>query len=729
MNRSEHQMSSVLDEMQALLARLAGLQGHAVPAHRFADIEGEFETGAQELAAPALFGLATRLWLSRFPLADTTELPHDGVVRGDLPLIWCSADGRRALLLRGQNAAGAFSGTDAAGQSCLLDAQQARAGRFLRLTVSASQPGEAGQEQRSAADWFAMTIRSHRRVFLEAVLATFMISTISLAAAMYSMQVYDRVVPTKGYSTLWVLTVGALVAIVLELVMKQVRAHMVDRACKVIDQELSSVFFGKALDIRLDARPHTIGTFASQIRQFESVRNFMTSSTLFVLADVPFALFFLGVIAFIAGPVALVVLIMLPVALLAGLAFSGPIERLTAEHMSESNRKNGLLIEAIDGIESVKAAAAEWKLLEHWRALTAKIAGSELALRALSTLSGNLAQSVQQLAYVALVSAGAYAIAGGHLTMGGLIACTIISGRALAPLGQISSLIVQWKHAKMALKSLDAIMAMPGDREPGQRLVVPESCQGRIALQGVAFGYAQDRMALEVAQLDVQPGERIAVLGPVGSGKSTLIKLLSGLYRPGAGSIRLDGVELAQLAPEFVREHIGYLPQDVRLFNGTLRENLILGLPAPGDQEILRAARQTGLDQVIQAHPKGLELEIAEGGRGLSGGQRQLVGLTRMLLARPRVLLLDEPTASMDARLEARVMRTLFEEAAPDAVVIAVTHKPAMLSHVNRIIVVDSGRIVLDGPRDVVLDRLRQPAPQSSGSVTPSTTQPPAFQE
>jgi ATP-binding cassette subfamily C protein LapB len=690
-----------------LLSRLAALQGQAVPAHRFGMLD-KTDDGV-ELAALGRLERARESWLARFPQAEWREVGPERATRGDMPALWISGDGTNVLLVRGLLGGGAFAVEDAASVSMTLTAEAAREGAILHLPVTvAAVPSETGAPQRTAAEWFAFAIRRHRRVFFEAVFATSVVSVIGLVAALYSMQVYDRVVPTKGYSTLWVLTIGALIAIALELILKQVRALMVDRACKLIDQELSAIFFGKALDIRLDARPRTVGTFASQIRHFESVRNFMTSSTLFILADVPFALLFVAVIAMLAGPVALVPLLMVPVAIVAGMVFRKPIERHTAEHMNESNRKNGLLIEAVDGIESVKSAAGEWKMLDQWRALTATIAQSELRMRTLSTLSTNLAQTIQQLSYVLLIAAGAYAITSGSLTMGGLIACSIVSGRALGPMAQIPGLIVQWKHAKVALKSLDAIMAMPGDRDPTVRLLVPQSCAGQIRLDQVRFAYGRDRPVIEIPEMSVKGGERIAVLGAVGSGKSTLIKLMSGLFKPGQGTVFLDGVDITQLAPEFVREHVGYLPQDVRLFNGTLRDNLTLGLPAPSDSQILKACQATGLDRVIQGHPKGLELEIAEGGRGLSGGQRQLVGLTRLLLMQPRLMLLDEPTASMDGALEAMVMKHLFGGMPPESTVIAVTHKPALLPHVNRLIVLDRGKVALDGPRDQVLARLQK---------------------
>jgi ATP-binding cassette subfamily C protein LapB len=706
-------------DLSRLLSRLAALHGHSVPAHRFGMLEKNRDgVPLAELPRPRR---AEELWVSHFPGAHTRQIRLDALRPTDFPLLWLSADDQRVLLLRGRLSSGAINAEDAAGEPLELSAAMAREGQLWQFAPTAGQPADNADPDadlatgpKTAGDWFAFSIRRYRSVFMEAVFATLVVSTIGLVSAMYTMQVYDRVLPSKGYATLWVLTVGALIAIGLELMLKLVRTHMVDKACKHIDQELSAVFFGKALDIRMDARPRTVGTFAAQIRHFESVRNFMTSSTLFVLADAPFALLFVGVIALIAGPVAWVPVIMVPLAVLAGFLFRGPIERYTAAHMEESNRKNGLLIEAVDGIESVKAANAEWKLLDRWRQLTATMAQSELRMRGLSSLATHLTQTIQQLSYVGLVAAGAYAITAGHLTMGGLIACTIISGRALSPLAQIPNLIVQWKHAQIALKSLDGIMALPSDRSDDARLVVPEACRGDLRLEKVAFAYGDNKPVLEVPALRVQPGERIAVLGAVGSGKTTLVKLLSGLFKPSTGTVFLDGVDITQLAPAFVREHVGYLPQDVRLFQGTLRDNLTLGLPMPSDTQILRAAAMTGLDQVIQNHPKGLELEIAEGGRGLSGGQRQLVGITRLLLMQPRIMLLDEPTASMDAQLEGRVMHHLFKELAPDSVLVIVTHKPAFLPLVQRVVVVDRGRIVLDGPRDQVLERLRAAATQAA---------------
>ena len=689
-----------------LLVRIAGLAGFAVPAHRFAFTEKNSDGIKWERLD--LVQQAIDLWMIRFPEGSANVIQAEEIKKSNLPALWLPKDDLDICIIRGiKNQGYLLEREDCS--TCSISLEDLSDGSCLTLSVGEDSGARSQQSNFSAKDWFIYAIRKRRSVFFEAVFGTFMLSVFGLMSALYTMQVYDRVVPTKGFSTLWVLTIGVLCAIFFEFVMKLVRAQMVDRASKVIDVELSSVFFGKALDIRAESRPRTVGTFAAQIRHFESVRNFMTSTTLFILADAPFALFFIFVIYLLAGPVALVPLTVLPLGLLIGFAMKGPIERYTAEHMEESNKKNGLLIEAIDGIESVKAASAEWKIKDRWRELTLIISGSELKSRMLTTISTSSAQSIQQLSYVGIIAAGAYAISAGNLTMGGLIACSIISGRALTPLAQIPNLVVQWKHAKIALDVLDGIMAMPGDQN-NERQVVPDQCRGLIKAKDLTFAYEENAPTVEVKNLQLKPGDRIAVLGSVGSGKSTLIKLLSGLYRPQSGQVFFDGVDMQHLAVEYLREKIGYLPQEVRLFNGTLRDNLVLGLPVLSDSQILTASEHTGLDQAIQSHPKGLDIMISEGGKGLSGGQRQLVGLTRLLLAQPTIMLLDEPTASMDAQLETRVMDHLFNDVDDQSVVMLATHKIAALKHVNRIIVMEAGRVAIDGPKEKVIEHLNKQA-------------------
>jgi ATP-binding cassette subfamily C protein LapB len=565
-----------------------------------------------------------------------------------------------------------------------------------------------------ALQLFMQAIWRHKLIFIEALIGTVVLNLIGLATSLYSMQVYDRVIPNAGLSTLWVLTVGVLMAMVLELVLKHVRTSMVDKACKAIDLDLSDRFFGHALRIRMDKRPATIGTFAAQIRLFESVRQFLTATTLFVLADIPFALVFIAVIGMIAGPVALVPLLLVPLSILTGLMFIRPIARLTKANVIESTLKNGLLIESVDGIETIKSLQAESAFASRWRALTETMGEGELKLKSLSGLSGHFTALIQQLSYVSMIAFGVTLIIKGELTMGGLIACSIISGRALGPIAQLSSILVQWQHTKAALQGLDAMLQMPADGvSPTGKLVQPETCVHQLRLDAVSYAYMPQHESLQIPALQIQPGERVAIIGPIGSGKSTLLKLLSGLYQPSAGRTFLNGVDMAHLDPAYVRQHIRHLPQDARLFNGSLRENLILGMADLGDEAILHAARRTGLDVIIAQHPLGLGLHISEGGQGLSGGQRQLVTLTRLLLAPGGIMLLDEPTASLDGGFEDKAMAALTQSLQADDVLVMVTHKTALLKVVQRVIVMDKGRIVMDGPRDAVMARLMAPAPAS----------------
>jgi ATP-binding cassette subfamily C protein LapB len=702
-------MTSTQENILApLLVKISALSGIAVPVHRFS-FPSESNDGI-ELSQLGPASQAIELWKIRFPDGQVQPLNPQEINKSNLPLLWvCTLDdGVDGRIIRGiQNQGYLVERED--GSTEIFDLETLSGGEVLRLALGPSDLPSEEETRYSAKDWFYAAIKKRRAVFFEAVLGTFMVSIFGLMSALYTMQVYDRVVPTNGFSTLWVLTIGVLLAIVFEFTMKLVRAQMVDRASKAIDIELSSVFFGKALDIRAESRPRTVGTFASQIRHFESVRNFMTSTTLFILADAPFALFFIFIIYLLAGPVALVPLAMLPLGFLIGYAMKGRVERYTAEHMEESNKKNGLLIEAIDGIESVKAVAGEWKIKDRWRELTKTISNSELKTKLLTSISTSSAQSVQQLSYVGIIASGAYAISQGNLTMGGLIACSIISGRALTPLAQIPNLIVQWKHAKIALDVLDGIMAMPSEQNE-ERHIVPDHFSGKIGVSDLVFAYEENTHPVQVDNLLINPGDRIAILGAVGSGKSTLLKLLFSLYRPQSGKVFLDGVDTQLIAVDFLREKMGYLPQEVRLFNGTLRENLVLGLPVLSDSQVMEAASKTGLDKAIQGHPKGLDIQISEGGKGLSGGQRQLVGLTRMLLAKPKMLLLDEPTASMDVQLEARVMDHLFQDADDDAIIIMATHKAGAMKHINRIIVMEAGKISIDGPKQKVIEELNRQA-------------------
>ena len=659
-----------------------------------------------EQAPPAMRFLAA--WRAAGLIGQPT--PVRAPARTDLPLLCWQEKSGFSLLLE-VNTDGRFIGRSENDDPVSIAADEP--GVFMRLATRA----EVEAVPR-ALPLIAAAVWARKVIIFEAILATFVVSLLALAVSLYSMQVFDRVIPNQGYQTLWVLTAGVALAILLEWMLKQVRAHIVDYAGVEIDKDLSQWFIERLQHVRMDARPNTVGTLAAQIKGFETVRAMLTSTSLYVLADVPFALFFLFVIALIGGPAVIVPIIVLPLALFAGLAFQRGIRRQAARMTVSSYRKNGLLVESVEGGESLKAAHGEWQLSARWKDLVAEVADADERIRLYSAWSQNLTALLQQAGYVALVAFGAYMVANNQLTMGGLLAITIISNRAMTPIVQLPGILVQWAHARAAIDGLDSILALPNEQDQQQDLLTPQALEPGLRVERLRFSYGLARTVLEMENLLINAGEKVGLIGPVGSGKSTLLKVASGLYRAPEGKVFLGGIDMAMLHPTVVRELIGYLPQDQRLVSGTLRHNLILGLPDPGDEAILAAAKQTGLFELLAQNPKGLALEISEGGRGVSGGQKQMIALTRLALAHPRLWLLDEPTASMDNDAETRIVRMLKESLKEADTLIVATHKTAFVPLLTRLIVVREGRITMDGPRDTVLAALQgRPQPAAPAVV------------
>jgi ATP-binding cassette, subfamily C, bacterial LapB len=549
------------------------------------------------------------------------------------------------------------------------------------------------------------SLRSRSRALMESALASVAVNLLALGTSLYSMQVYDRVIPSHGLQTLVVLTVGAGLSVLLEWLLKHLRARLADDMATSVDEQLSERFFERAMGIRMEARPNAIGSLASQVKSFELVRGILASTSLFALTDVPFAVFFVAMIFALGGVIGWIPLMVLPGTLLAGWIFQSLIRRHAKSSQGASHKKAGLLVEALDGAESIKALGAEAAMQNRWRNLVLESSQADEDVRRLTAISQNFTVAAQQLSYVALIGAGAWLAAKQELTMGALLACSILSNRALAPIVQLPSVMMQWAHARVAIDGLDRLLALPNEASETAHQVLAGVQTGAVSLRGVRFLYGQ-RPALEAERLDVRPGDRIGVIGPIGSGKSTLLKVASGLYRPQQGQVLLADLDLSLIQPQVLRASIGYLPQDYRLISGTLRQNLCLGIDDPGDEVVLEASRRSGLLPLITGQPKGLELEISEGGRGVSGGQRQLIGLTRLVLSKPKLWLLDEPTGAMDADHEGRVMALLQGQLGATDCAIVSTHKTALLPLFNRLWVVQNGRVVLDGPRDDVLARL-----------------------
>ena len=542
-------------------------------------------------------------------------------------------------------------------------------------------------------------ILSHHKIMREAIAGSLMINVIALGTSMYSMQVYDRVVPTGASQTLLVLTLGVLAAVVFEFVAKGVRANLYERLVDLVDQRLSRTVYMRFLAIRVDQLPQSVGALAGQMRGYETVRGFFTSVTTNLLVDTPFALVFTLLIWSIAGSLALVPLGFFFLSLAIGLYYHRKVDSFASKAMAAANQKTGLLVETIEGAETIKSGQGGWRMLSRWMKTTDDARECDLQMRKLSEHSQHLTAAFQQVSYIMLVALGALMITKGELTMGALIACSILSGRVLAPVATIPNQLMQWAHTKSALKGLDRIWALQDDHHGQAQPVLLNHIRGAYRFEGVSARYGTNT-ALTIPALSIRAGEKVGILGPVGAGKTTLLRLLSGMYKPQEGRILLDDIDLAHIAKPSLADQMGYVQQDGRLFSGTLRDNLILGQLDPGDDRILQVARRTGLLQaVITNHPKGLQQDIFEGGSGLSGGQRQLVNLTRAFLRAPRIWLLDEPTASMDSGLELYVTKALQAALKPTDTLVLVTHKPEMLALVERVIVIANHQIAMDGPK------------------------------
>ncbi|WP_257558344.1 ATP-binding cassette domain-containing protein [Sphingobium sp. CFD-2] len=585
---------------------------------------------------------------------------------------------------------------------------------LLRPAIPDCRPkGQGG----SALAIFWQVLMRRRSMLWTAVLATIIVNFVTLATSLYSMQVYDRVIPRGSFSTLWVLTVGVIIALLIDFALRTTRALMMERESAAIDAEVSDYFFARAQAVRLDARPPGVGTMAAQLRGLEQVRSILSAGSIFLVADLPFALFFILVIAALGGVIALVPLISFPIALLLGFLFARLIRNDTDKAQVSGTRKNGLLVEAFDAAETIKANRGHWHMLGRWNRLVADVHQHEDPVKRWSSVTGSIFSTLQQISYVALVAVGAVEVAAGHMTTGSLIAAAIIAGRVNGPLvAQLPSMLVQWSYARSSLRMLDGIMALPVDEPEGMVALRPERLRGALRVKEVIFAYPGSRETVNLPHLAIAEGERVAIIGGIGSGKSTLLKLMAGLYAPASGQLTIGGLDVQHVASDVLRRHVGYLPQDVRLINGSLRDNILLGLPNPGDDKILAAAAQTGLAGLISGNPLGLDLPIAEGGRGLSGGQRAIAGLTRLMLAEPRLFLLDEPTANLDPATEEQVLRLIDGRLkATGGTLVMVTHRLQLLGIVSRLIVMQNGRVALDGPTKEVLARLR-----SSSSQTPT---------
>lgn len=593
--------------------------------------------------------------------------------------------------------------------------------RFYDLALPEA-PGQKNYKR--AIDVFMDGIARRKRPMVLAIIATVTVNLIALGTSIFSMQVYDRVIPRGSFSTLWALGTGVIVALLFDFILRVVRARLLEEEAAKIDSEVSEFFFARANDVRLDARPPSIGTMAAQLRGMEQIRSTMSSATIFALTDLPFALFFIFIVFQLGGIIAMVMVVSFPLSLFLAVVLGRLIREDTKKVQISGNKKNGMLVEALDAAETIKANRGGWLLLARWNALIEDLHKHELPVKDLQSISGSVFGTIQQFAYVGMIAWGAVEVYDKNMTMGALIACSILSGRINGPLiGQLPGMVINWAYTRISLEMLDGILKLPIDRSLGQDVLRPGQLRGAISMRGVTFAHPGARVGLEIPQLDIRAGERVGVIGGIGSGKSTLLRLMSGLYAPGEGRVLIDGLDAGTIAEDVLRRHVGYLPQDFRLINGTLRDNLLLGIDDPGDERLMEAAAITGLDAFVAAHPMGIDLPISEGGRGLSGGQRTIAGLTRLHLQGPTVMLLDEPTSNLDVQSEAKVLKALQEKLRAQDTLILVTHKLQLLNMVQRVIFLANGKIVLDGPTNEVLARLTQPAVPAPQPAAPAATE------
>ena len=556
--------------------------------------------------------------------------------------------------------------------------------------------------------WFKDTLKLSRFLYMDAVLASLLINLIALGTPLFTMNVYDRVVPNQATVTLWVLAVGICLAFVFDLILKMLRGICLDIAGKKSDLIISSTLFERIIGMEMKERPARVGSFAQNIHEFQSLRDFLSSLTLTTIIDLPFTLLLLIVIGIIGGALAWIPVLTLPIALLCSWALQKPVNAAVAKTMSLASERQALLIETLSSLDAIKVNNAQSERQFQWEQTLGSLSRLELRVKTLSSLASNLTGWFQQISGVVMIIVGVYMIIDGKLSMGGLIACYMLNGRALMPLGQLTGLIARYQQAKLTIKNTEKMMSLTQERRADENPLKREQLQGSIEFRDVDFSYPeQQNLSLHKINLTIQPGERIGIIGRSGSGKSSLSKLIVNLYQPSAGNLLIDGIDSRQLDVNDLRHSIGYVPQDIQLFNGTLRDNLLCGARYVDDETMLRAAELAGVNEFARLHPDGYNLQVGERGSQLSGGQRQAVALARALLLDPPLLLLDEPTSSMDNTSEEKIKHALAPCIAGKTLLL-VTHRASMLSLVDRLIIVDKGRIIADGPKGVVMDALKK---------------------
>lgn len=555
--------------------------------------------------------------------------------------------------------------------------------------------------------WFWSTFWDNKSIYRDVIIASIVINLFVLANPLFVMNVYDRIVPNNAVESLWVLAIGISVVYMFDILLKFLRSYFLEIAGKKSDVIMSSKLFEQTLGLKMENRQGAIGSFANNLKEFDSIRGFFTSSTISALVDLPFAIIFLLVIFYVAGPIVQVPITIILIILVYSMIMRRPIQKAVEATYEASSQKNAVLIETLTAMETIKSLGVEAHSQWKWEQAVGEIARTSLRSKMLQSSIGRMTGFMQQMSTVVIVLAGVYLIQEGDLTMGGLIATVMLSQRAIGPMGQVANLTSSYQQTKTALNSLNELMGKEVERPAEKRFIQHPVFDGSIEFIDVVFTYpGETKPALNGISFKVEPKEKIGIIGRIGSGKSTIERLILGFYQPDSGTILIDGIDITQLDPAELRRNINYVPQDVTLFSGDVRENIAYRAPYVEDAEILRAARLAGVDDFVKTHPSGYSLPINEGGGSLSGGQRQSIGVARALLLDSPIYLFDEPTNAMDAKTEQSMIDRL-KNGTIENTSIVVTHKMSLLQLVDRLIVMDSGKIVADGPKTTVLEALK----------------------
>ncbi|MFP1740081.1 type I secretion system permease/ATPase [Lonsdalea quercina] len=644
--------------------------------------------------------------------ARVLKRPLNAISGMSLPAMLLMREGRSVILL-GWNSDGSarIMPSETEGGEIVVDHSTLQQ-NYLGLVMFA-QPRHSFDLQQTSLiprtkSWFKDTLKLSRFLYMDAILASLLINLIALATPLFVMNVYDRVVPNQATSTLWVLALGVSGAFFFDLILRTLRSICLDIAGKKTDLILSATLFERITGMAMKARPARVGSFAQNIHEFQLLRDFLSSLTLTTLIDFPFTLLLLLVIGIIGGPLVWIPILAFPLALLVSWALQKPLTSTIEKSLHLASERQATLIETLSGLDAIKVNNAESERQHQWEQTIGSLSRLEMRAKTLSALAVNLTQWFQQLAGVIMIVVGVYLLIDGKLSMGALIACYMLNGRALIPMGQLSGLVTRYQQAKLTMVTTEQMMELPQERKEDERPLKRESIAGGIEFRDVTFNYPEQKIrSLSNINLTIQPGEKVGIIGRTGSGKSSLEKLLVNLYQPTSGNLLIDGVDSRQLDVSDLRHNIGYVPQDIQLFSGSLRDNLICGARYVEDEAMLRAAEIAGVSEFARLHPDGYNLQVGERGQQLSGGQRQAVAIARSLLLEPPILVMDEPTSAMDNSNEDRLKQAL-QSALVNKTLLLVTHRVSMLSLVDRLIIMDKGRIIADGPKAIVMDALKK---------------------